>query len=753
MQVVNRSGECEPVHFDKIQNRISSLAFGLSNVEPVLVSQKTIEGLADKMTTRELDDLASETSASLATIHPEYAILAARICLSDLKKMAPASFSECVKQSIGLSSDAIAFVMRHKDTLDNHIVNDRDERYDFFAIRTLLRAYLRGDGTRVVETPQYMNMRIAVGIHCASDDIDATLKTYDLLSCGFASHATPTMFNAATCEAQMASCFLMTIPADSIQAIFQANTWCALISKTAGGIGVNVTDIRARGSRIAGSGGVSNGIVPMLKCFDSTARYVDQGGGKRKGAIAAYLEPWHADIFAFLELKKPNGKDELRARDLFYALWVPDIFMRRVDADEDWSLFCPNTCPDLTKLYGAKFEAAYVKAETDGLARRQVKARAIWSAIIDSQIESGGPYILFKDAANNKNNQKHLGPLRCSNLCTEIFEYVSPDEVAVCNLASVALPSCVHDGAFDFAILISTVKQLVRNLNRIIDNSFYPIEEARRSNMTHRPIGIGVQGLADVFNELFIAFDSEEAMKLNKNIFETMYFAALSESITIAAELGKTYASYEGSPLSQGLLMPDLWGVSLTNARHDWSDLRRRLAAHGAINSLLLAPMPTASTAHILGNTEAFEPITSLIYVRRVLAGDFVCVNKNLVSALTSRGIWNVDIKNQIVAAEGSIQNIDIIPDDVKAVFKTAYELKQRTVIDMAADRAPFICQGQSMNLFFADVSYKKLTAALMHAWRRGLKNGVYYCRIRPSSSAAKVTVDVCQPGCTSCSA
>jgi len=781
MHVVKRNGDVEPVQLDQIQHRIAALCNGLAHVDAARVAQLTVQGLRDGMTTMELDDLASETSAAMATTHPQYATLAARISVSNMSKQTPSTFAESARRA-QLHEGVVAFVERHAEALQAALRPERDYDYDFFAFRTLQRAYLRADvDGKVVETPQYMLMRIAVGIHHAADDLEAVLDTYDMLSRGLMSHATPTMFNAGCPEPQMASCFLMTIPNDSIQGIYQTLTWCAFISKTAGGIGVNVTDIRARGSRIAGSGGTSNGLVPMLRVFDSTARYVDQGGGKRKGAIAVYLEPWHADVFAFLELKRPHGKEELRARDLFYALWIPDEFMRRVDADEDWSLFCPNDVRDFGALWGDEFDAAYRQAEARGLARKRVSARSLWAAILDSQIESGGPYLLFKDACNAKSNHQHLGALRCSNLCTEILEYVSEDEVAVCNLASVALPKCVvaeESGAdgptrlvFDYALLERIVRRLVENLNRIIDGSYYPIEEARRSNLRHRPMGLGVQGLADVFHKLRIPFDSAEARTVNRNIFETLYFAALSQSIDLARRKGVTYESYAGSPLSQGKLSPDLWETELTDERHDWTQLRKDLAAYGAYNSLLVAPMPTASTAHILGNTEAFEPLTSNVYARRVLAGDFVCINSHLVEELQAIDMWTPEIKDAIVANDGSVQNVVGIPDEIKALYKTAYELKQRVLLDMARDRAPFVDQAMSTNLFFVAPSHAKLTAAFFHAWRSGLKNGIYYCRTRSASGAAKITVDVspssaasrasttdvtdtaCPMECTSCSA
>jgi ribonucleoside-diphosphate reductase alpha chain len=745
MHVVKRDGSREPVRFDPILERLASLSADLAKVDPSLVAQKTIVGLRDGVTTRELDAVAAETAAYLTTTHPEYGILAARIALSNVAKDAPGTFSESARLA-GLSASAVAFVDAHADVLDAAIDHARD-KYDYFAFKTLERSYLRrGPRGEIVERPQYMLMRVAVGIHYACGDLSAVLATYDMLSRGLVSHATPTLFNAATEHPQMASCFLMTVPEDSIDGIFSALKWCALISQHAGGIGVNVNDVRAKGSLIGGSGGTSNGLVPMLQVFDRTARYVDQGGGKRKGAIAVYFEPWHPDVFELLELKRPHGKEELRARDLFYGMWTPDLFMRRVDADGGWSLFCPHRCPQLGQMHGAAFDAEYERCESLGLAVRTVKARLVWAAVLDSLIESGTPYVLFKDACNAKNNQKHLGTLRCANLCTEILEYVSPDEVAVCNLASVALPRCVVDGSFDFSLLEVAARQLTVNLNRVVDHSYYPLREAERSNRRHRPIGIGIQGLADVFHMLHLPFESDEARALNRNIFETLYYAALSQSIAGARERGVPYDSYHGSPLSEGKLMPDLWGVALSDERHNWTALRVELRAHGALNSLLIAPMPTASTAQILGNTESFEPVTSNLFARRVLAGEFALVNQRLVADLERVGLWTPEVKNIILRDGGSVQQVPGLSDELKAVYRTVWEIKQRALVDMAADRAPFVCQGQSMNLFVAQPTHKKLTSALFHGWRRGVKNGVYYLRSRAAADAAKVTVDVVAP-------
>ena len=774
MNVVKRNGTREPVSFDKILQRLFALSSGLVEVNIVLVAQKTIHGLYDGVPTSQLDTLAAETAAYMSTLHPEYSSLAARIELSNLAKQTPSTFLECARRA-GLSAGTLAFVERHSDALEAALRHERDDRYDFFAVKTMLRSYLRcchgaegaeaearGEAPPVVERPQYMHMRIAVGIHHEADDLHACLATYDALSLGRLSHATPTMFNAGTPKPQMASCFLMKIPGDSIRGIFEAVTWSANVSKYAGGIGIDVSGIRAKGSRIRSSDGTSNGLVPMVQVFDRVARYVDQGGGKRKGAIAIYIEPWHPDIFDVLDLKKNHGKEELRARDLFYGLWIPDEFMRRVERDETWSLVCPDACPDLCRLHGEAFDAAYRAAEAKpATVRRVVRARELWTAILDAQIETGNPYMLYKDACNAKSNHQHLGTLRCSNLCTEILEYVADDEVAVCNLASIGLPECLvgttegdGDVRFDHARLEEVTRLAVRNLNRVIDSSFYPIDEARRSNERHRPIGLGVQGLADVFQRMRLPFDHEAARALNVDIFETLYFAALSESVALAREHGGPYASYEGSPLSRGQLQCDMWGVtprSASNGRLDWAGLRADLAAHGALNSLLVAPMPTASTAQMLGNTECFEPITSNIYTRRVLSGEFAVVNKHLVNYLQALGMWTASVREQIVRDNGSVQNVVGMPDDAKALFRTVWEIRMRSVIDMAADRAPFIDQSASLNLFVDGPTHAKLTAMHMHAWKRGLKTGMYYLRTRAAADAVKVTI--CPRDCTSCSA
>lgn len=615
--------------------------------------------------------------------------------------------------------------------------------YDYFGFKTLERAYLTRIDNKVIERPQHMIMRVAIGIH--KGDIPAALETYELMSQLYFTHATPTLFNAGTVRPQLSSCFLLTMRDDSIEGIYDTLKQCACISKYAGGIGLSIHGVRATGSYIRGTNGSSNGIVPMLRVFSDTARYVDQGGGKRKGSFACYIEPWHADVFEFLDLKKNHGNELQRARDLFYAMWVPDLFMERVESNGKWTLFCPNEAPGLHDCHGDAFRTLYEKYESDGLGRRVIDAQTLWFAILESQVETGTPYMLYKDAVNTKSNQQHLGTIRSSNLCCEIMEYTSPDEVAVCNLASVNLVKMVHDTenegpVFDFEKLAHITRVATRNLNRVIDVNFYPLEEARRSNIRHRPIGIGVQGLADAFIKMRFPFESEEARRLNKDIFETMYFAACTESVHLAKKDG-AYESFEGSPASQGKLQYDLWGVSPSD-RHDWTDLKRQIHAHGMRNSLLLAPMPTASTAQIMGNNEAMEPFTSNMYTRRVLAGEFTIVNKHLLLDLVSRGLWTPDVRNQLIADRGSVQNIASIPQQLKNLYKTVWEIKQRTVIDLATDRGAFICQSQSMNIHISDPTVSKLTSMHFYAWKKGLKTGMYYLRTRPKADAIQFTVD-----------
>jgi ribonucleoside-diphosphate reductase alpha chain len=750
MYVIKRDGRKEPVHFDKITARISKLSFGLNStfVMPHRVAQAVIQGLYDGVTTTELDELAARTSANMTVIHPEYAILAARIAVSNLHKNTKKNFSRIVEELYGyidpktnkqaplIADDVYEIIMAHKDRLDAAIVHHRDYNYDFFGFKTLEKSYLLRMYGKVVERPQHMLMRVAVGIH--KDDIDAAIETYDLMSEKWFTHATPTLYNAGTPKAQLSSCFLLTMKDDSIKGIYDTLKNCAEISQAAGGIGLSIHNVRAKGSYIKGTGGESNGLVPMLQVFNSTARYVDQGGGKRKGAFAIYLEPWHADIFDFLELRRPHGKEEMKARDLFFALWIPDLFMKRVKDNGKWSLMCPNECPGLSDTYGDEFEALYLKYESEGKFRKQINAQELWFHILDSQTETGTPYMLYKDHVNRKSNQKNLGVIKSSNLCTEIMEYTSADEVAVCNLASINLSRFVENNTFNFEKLYEITYIVTKNLNKVIDVNFYPVPEAKNSNLRHRPVGLGVQGLADAFMMLRHAFDSEEARILNKNIFETIYFAALSASKDIAKIEGP-YETFKGSPISEGKFQFDLWGVTPTN-RWDWETLRKEIMEHGVRNSLLVAPMPTASTSQILGNNECFEPYTSNIYTRRVLSGQFMVVNKHLLKDLIDLGLWSEEMKN---ANNGSIQSIEGIPQEIKELYKTAWEIKQRSIIDMAADRGAFIDQSQSLNLFMESPNYKKLTSAHFYAWEKGLKTGMYYLRSRPAVDPIKFTVDV----------
>jgi ribonucleoside-diphosphate reductase alpha chain len=752
MQVIKRSGKKEDVSFDKITARVKKLCYNLDTryVNYIEISKKVIQGLYDGVTTTELDNLAAETAATMAADHPDYAQLAARIAISNLHKNTDKSFAKTMKalynyidpktgDKAGLISDEIhKIVWENKDQLDSAIIYDRDYNFDFFGFKTLERSYLLRMNGEVVERPQHMLMRAAVGIH--GEDIESAIETYRLMSDKWFIHATPTLFNAGTPKPQLSSCFLLSMTEDSISGIFETLTRCAKISQSAGGIGLSIHNIRAKGSYIKGTGGTSNGIIPMLRVYNDTARYVDQGGGKRKGAFAVYLEPWHADIFEFLDLKKNHGKEELRARDLFYAMWISDLFMERVKQDAEWSLFCPNECPDLFDTYGGEFEALYHKYEKEGKARKVVKAQDLWFAILESQIETGTPYILYKDAANRKSNQKNLGTIRSSNLCTEIMEYTSPDEVAVCNLASLSLPKFVkEDATYDFDELFNVSRIVTRNLNKIIDVNYYPIEEARNSNMRHRPIGIGVQGLADAFIMMRHPFDSEGAKQLNKDIFETIYFAALTESCAIAEKEG-AYSTFEGSPASKGELQFDMWGVTPSD-RWDWDGLRKKIKKHGLRNSLLLAPMPTASTSQILGNNECFEPYTANIYTRRTLSGEYIVVNKHLLKDLIRLGIWNDEMKHRLMAANGSIQSFDDIPQELKDMYKTVWEISQKVIIDMAADRGAFICQSQSMNLFVENPNFGKLSSMHFYAWQKGLKTGMYYLRSKAATDPIKFTV------------
>jgi ribonucleoside-diphosphate reductase alpha chain len=752
MFVVKRNGKKESVKFDKITARIEKLCYSLDRrfVNSIDVAKKVIEGLYDGVTTTELDNLAAETAASLTVKHPDYALLASRIAVSNLHKNTTKSFSgtmrllyECRDGKAGkvtplLSGEVWQIISDNAELLDSTIIYDRDYGFDYFGFKTLERSYLLKVEGKVVERPQHMYMRVAIGIH--HQDIESVIRTYHLMSERWFTHATPTLFNAGTPKPQMSSCFLLTMKDDSIDGIYDTLKQTAKISQSAGGIGLSIHNIRATGTYIGGTNGTSNGIIPMLRVFNDTARYVDQGGGKRKGAFAIYLEPWHADVFEFLDLRKNHGKDELRARDLFYALWIPDLFMQRVEAGGDWSLFCPHEAPGLHESWGGEFEALYTRYETEGRARRTVKAQDLWFAILDAQIETGTPYLLYKDSANRKSNQQNLGTIRSSNLCTEIIEYTSPDEVAVCNLASLALPRFVINGVFDHQKLYEVTYEVTKNLNKIIDHNYYPVEEARNSNLRHRPVGLGVQGLADAFILLRLPFESEKARQLNKEIFETIYFAAMTASKDLARVDGP-YSSFAGSPVSRGEFQFDLWGVEPT-LRWDWYRLKSEVVKYGVRNSLLVAPMPTASTSQILGNNECFEPYTSNIYVRRVLSGEFVVVNKHLLKDLVELNLWNDDMKNKIIRNNGSIQAIDEIPQEVKDIYKTVWEIKQRTIIDMAADRGAFICQSQSLNLFVDTPSSNKLTSMHFYAWKRGLKTGMYYLRTQAASQAVQFTVE-----------
>ncbi len=753
MFVIKRNGRQEPVKFDKITARIERLCYGLDQqyIDPVVVAKKVIDGVYNGVSTIELDRLAAEVAAAMMTTHPDYGTLAARIAVSNLHKETQKSFAQTMERIYNyvnphtsepaglLSDEAFAVITQHAEVLDSTILYDRDFSYDYFGFRTLEKSYLiRLDGV-IVERPQHLLMRVAVGIHL--DDITSVIETYNLLSERWYTHATPTLFNAATPKPQMSSCFLLTVKEDSIDGIYDTLRQCAKISQSAGGIGLNIHSIRATGSYISGTNGTSNGIVPMLRVFNDTARYVDQGGGKRKGAFAIYMEPWHADIFEFLDLRKNHGKEELRARDLFYALWTPDLFMKRVEENGEWSLFCPNEAPGLADVWGEEFEALYERYEREGRARKQVKAQDLWFAILEAQVETGTPYMLYKDHANSKSNQQNLGTIRCSNLCTEIMEYSSPDEVAVCNLASLALPRFVSNGAFDHEALYNITKVATRNLNRVIDRNYYPVEEARRSNMRHRPIGIGVQGLADVFALLGMPFESQEAQQLNEDIFETIYFAALTASCELAQSEGP-YETYAGSPVSKGILQFDMWNVTPRSGRWDWDGLREKIALNGVRNSLLVAPMPTASTSQILGNNECFEPFTSNIYTRRVLAGEFIVVNKYLLRDLIQLGLWNDAMRNRLIAANGSVQAIEEIPEHIRELYKTVWEIKQRTLIDMAAARGAYIDQSQSLNVHMIEASASKLTSMHFYAWKKGLKTGMYYLRTKAASDAIKFTVD-----------
>lgn len=753
MLVVKRDGRRESVKFDKITARIEKLCYGLDArfVNPVEVAMKVINGLYDGVSTQELDNLAAEIAATLTTKHPDFARLAARLAVSNLHKTTSKSFSNTMKRLYThvdpktganaplIGKDTWRIIRENASLLDEAILYDRDFSYDYFGYKTLERSYLMKIDGKVVERPQHMLMRVAIGIH--GTDTAAAIETYHLMSEKWFTHATPTLFNAGTPKPQLSSCFLLSMKDDSIDGIYDTLKQCAKISQSAGGIGLSIHSVRAKGSYIKGTGGTSNGIVPMLRNFDMTARYVDQGGGKRKGSFAIYLEPWHADVFDFLDLKKNHGKEEMRARDLFYAMWIPDLFMKRVENNEMWSLFCPNEAPGLADVWGEDFERLYEKFETEGRARKQVKAQDLWFEILEAQIETGTPYILYKDHANRKSNQKNLGTIKSSNLCTEILEYTSADEVAVCNLASIALPKFITNGTFDHQKLYEITKVVTRNLNKVIDVNYYPIEEARRSNMRHRPIGIGVQGLADAFIMLRMPFDSEEARGLNQDIFETIYFGAMEASMELAKQNGP-YETFKGSPVSKGIFQFDMWGVTPASGRWNWDTLKQEVKKHGVRNSLLLAPMPTASTSQILGNNECFEPYTSNIYTRRTLSGEFIIANKHLMKDLIDQGLWSDSMRQRLISANGSVQDVPEIPQHIKDIYKTVWEISQKTIIDMSADRGAYICQSQSLNIHLTNPNFGKLTSMHFYAWKKGLKTGMYYLRSNAAADAIKFTLD-----------
>jgi len=754
MYVLKRDGRKEPIMFDKITARIKKLCYSLNPlVDPVRVAMRVIEGLYDGVTTSELDNLAAEIAATMTTTHPDYASLAARISVSNLHKNTIKSFSETMKdlhyyvnpitgKKASLISDEVYKVIKkNAEELDSKIIYNRDFGYDYFGFKTLERSYLLKINGQIVERPQHMLMRVSVGIHL--DDLEAVTDTYELMSKKYFTHATPTLFNSGTPKPQMSSCFLLTMQDDSIDGIYDTLKQTAKISQSAGGIGLSIHNIRSTGSYISGTNGTSNGIVPMLRVFNDTARYVDQGGGKRKGSFAIYIEPWHSDIFDFLDLKKNHGKEEMRARDLFYAMWLPDLFMKRVEKNAKWTLMCPNECPGLCDCHGDEFDKLYLKYEKQSKGRKTIKARELWEKILESQIETGTPYMLYKDSANRKSNQKNLGTIRSSNLCTEILEYTSKDEIAVCNLASIALPMFVEKGEFNHQKLYDVTIRVTKNLNKVIDRNYYPVKEAENSNFRHRPIGIGVQGLADAFIKLRMPFTSEKAKELNQDIFETLYFAALNASVEESKKDGP-YKTYKGSPISKGEFQHNMWGVEdkELSGRWNWGKLRKDVLKHGVRNSLLVAPMPTASTSQILGNNECFEPYTSNLYTRRVLSGEFIIVNKHLLKDLVELGLWNEDMKQELMRSNGSIQDIKQIPDELKELYRTVWEMSMKDIIDMARHRGYFIDQSQSLNLFMEGATMSKLTSMHFYAWKSGLKTGMYYLRTKSAIDPIKFTLE-----------
>ena len=754
MYVLKRDGRKEPIMFDKITARIKKLCYSFNPlVDPVRVAMRVIEGLYDGVTTSELDNLAAEIAATMTTTHPDYASLAARISVSNLHKNTIKSFSETMKdlhdyvnpitgKKASLISDEVYKVIKkNAEELDSKIIYNRDFGYDYFGFKTLERSYLLKINGQIVERPQHMLMRVSVGIHL--DDLEAVTDTYELMSKKYFTHATPTLFNSGTPKPQMSSCFLLTMQDDSIDGIYDTLKQTAKISQSAGGIGLSIHNIRSTGSYISGTNGTSNGIVPMLRVFNDTARYVDQGGGKRKGSFAIYIEPWHSDIFDFLDLKKNHGKEEMRARDLFYAMWLPDLFMKRVEKNAKWTLMCPNECPGLYDCHGDEFDKLYLKYEKQSKGRKTIKARELWEKILESQIETGTPYMLYKDSANRKSNQKNLGTIRSSNLCTEILEYTSKDEIAVCNLASIALPMFVEKGEFNHQKLYDVTIRVTKNLNKVIDRNYYPVKEAENSNFRHRPIGLGVQGLADAFIKLRMPFTSEKAKELNQDIFETLYFAALNASVEESKKDGP-YKTYKGSPISKGEFQHNMWGVEdkELSGRWNWGKLRKDVLKHGVRNSLLVAPMPTASTSQILGNNECFEPYTSNLYTRRVLSGEFIIVNKHLLKDLVELGLWNEDMKQELMRSNGSIQDIKQIPDELKELYRTVWEMSMKDIIDMARHRGYFIDQSQSLNLFMEGATISKLTSMHFYAWKSGLKTGMYYLRTKSAVDAIKFTLE-----------
>jgi ribonucleoside-diphosphate reductase alpha subunit len=749
MRVIKRSGRIEEMKFDNVTNRIKNLSYGLSEkCDSSKVAQQVFSSMYDSITTQEIDTLSAEICVGMITSEPDYEVLATRIIASNIHKVCPNNFHLAMKklQKAGVVTDEVVEVSQQ---VKDEIKSDRDFDFGYFGLKTLEKGYLQRVDGKLIETPQYLFMRVAVGIH--GKDIPSVLDTYDKMSQGLFIHATPTLFNAGTPRPQMSSCFLIANKEDSIDGIYGTLTECAQISKWAGGIGMHIHDIRANKSRIRGTNGQSDGIIPMLRVFNATARYVNQAG-RRKGSIAVYIEPWHADIMDFLELRLNQGDEEARCRDLFSAMWIPDLFMKRVEEGGKWSLFCPDTAKGLSDVYGEEFDALYTKYEEEGLAHSTVQAAEVWKAILRSQTETGTPYMLYKDACNAKSNQKNLGVIKSSNLCTEIIEYTNKDETSVCNLASIALPKYVNKETktFDYEKLHEVTKTVTKNLNRVIDRNFYPVETARRSNMKHRPIGLGVQGLADVFILCGLPFDCEESRLMNAYIFETMYHAALEASSELA-EVDGSYESFEGSPTSQGILQPDMWeGETKFSGRYDWDAMRVRVKTKGLRNSLLMAPMPTASTAQILGNNECFEPYTTNIYLRRTLAGEFVVVNKHLVDDLKRVGLWSKEMKDLMVKAGGSIQNIVDIPEDIKKLYKTVWEISQKCIIDMAADRGRFIDQSQSMNLFIESPTMSKLSSMHMYAWKAGLKTGMYYLRSKAKARPIQFSLE---PDCVACSA